>query len=148
LVSRKEHLNEKGLNKILSLRASVNNGLSDNLKTAFPNIIPVKRPQVELATYINPHWLAGFASGECCFSVNYSQSSGQVALRFSLFQHSRDTELTKSLVQYFGCGNYDPEPTKNGGRFRVSSFSDISNKIIPFFQEYQIVGVKALDFAL
>ncbi|RPB18024.1 homing endonuclease, partial [Terfezia boudieri ATCC MYA-4762] len=62
LINRKEHLTEEGLTKILSIRASVNNGLSDDLKTAFPNIIPVARPQVELPIYINPHWLAGFAS--------------------------------------------------------------------------------------
>jgi hypothetical protein len=29
-----------------------------------------------------------------------------VTLRFKLTQHSRDTELMKSLVEYLGCGNY------------------------------------------
>jgi len=31
--------------------------------------------------------------------------------------------------------------------FHVTKFSDITEKIIPFFHKYSIVGVKALDFA-
>ncbi len=42
-----EHLTIEGLIKILALKASLNLGLSENLKVAFPNVIPVKRPLVE-----------------------------------------------------------------------------------------------------
>jgi hypothetical protein len=44
LVSRKEHLTQEGLNKILAIKASINRGLSEGLNPAFPNIIPVQRP--------------------------------------------------------------------------------------------------------
>ena len=47
MMLRKEHLTHKGLLAILSLRASLNLGLSESLKTAFPNIIPALRPLVE-----------------------------------------------------------------------------------------------------
>jgi hypothetical protein len=47
LMNAKEHLTTSGLNKILSIRASINKGLSEELKTAFPNITPVKRPLFE-----------------------------------------------------------------------------------------------------
>ena len=30
--------------------------------------------------------------------------------------------------------------------FRVTKMADITEKIIPFFQNYSILGVKALDF--
>lgn len=33
------------------------------------------------------------------------------------------------------------------GDFVVTRFSDITEKIIPFFKKYQILGVKALDYA-
>jgi hypothetical protein len=46
IVSKKEHLTEAGLHKIVSLRASLNKGLPDRLKAAFPNVIPEARPQV------------------------------------------------------------------------------------------------------
>ena len=42
----KEHLTPTGFQRILALKASMNKGLSDDLKAAFPNTIPVTRPQV------------------------------------------------------------------------------------------------------
>jgi hypothetical protein len=51
----KKSLTTEGLHKIISIRASMNFGLSNALKTAFPYITPVARPQVELPKNINPH---------------------------------------------------------------------------------------------
>jgi len=47
IVLNKEHLTDKGLRKIIALRASLNLGLSEELKTAFPDIIPTVRPLVQ-----------------------------------------------------------------------------------------------------
>lgn len=44
MVLAKEHLNLDGLKKIVNIRASLNLGLSDLLKSAFPYTIPVVRP--------------------------------------------------------------------------------------------------------
>lgn len=44
LVLNNEHLNKEGLKKIVSLRASLNLGLSEALKSAFPDIIAATRP--------------------------------------------------------------------------------------------------------
>lgn len=44
MVNRKEHLTEEGLKKIVAIRAS--NGLSDELKSAFPHTITALRPKV------------------------------------------------------------------------------------------------------
>jgi hypothetical protein len=38
----------EGLVKILALKSSLNNGLTLELKGAFPNIIPIGRSQIEL----------------------------------------------------------------------------------------------------
>ncbi len=43
LMCSKKHLTKEGLLQIVALKASLNKGLSDQLKEAFPNIIPVKR---------------------------------------------------------------------------------------------------------
>jgi hypothetical protein len=43
IILNKEHLTERGLQEIVNLRASLNLGLSDKLKGAFPNTIPVER---------------------------------------------------------------------------------------------------------
>ena len=46
LMESKEHLTEKGLYKILSIKGSINKGLSEGLKAYFPNITPVIRPLI------------------------------------------------------------------------------------------------------
>ena len=46
MMSRKEHLTIEGLQQIVNIRASMNKGLSPELKMAFPNTIPVKRPLI------------------------------------------------------------------------------------------------------
>lgn len=40
LVIKKDHLNPKGILEIVSLKSSLNLGLSEQLKKAFPDIIP------------------------------------------------------------------------------------------------------------
>ena len=46
-MNRKEQLTQEGLQQIVNLRASINNGLSPKLKEAFPDTIPVQRPIVK-----------------------------------------------------------------------------------------------------
>ena len=69
LLINKEHLTPEGLLKIIAIRASINNGLSESLKEAFPRIIPVMRPERNNISIYNPQWLAGFTSGEGSFGV-------------------------------------------------------------------------------
>ena len=109
LVSRKEHLTKEGFNQLLAIKASINKGFSEELKKAFPDIVPVKKSLITNQIIKDPYWLAGFASGEGCFLVCYSKSSKsrfgfQVQLIFSIYQHTRDAELMGSLAKYFGCG--------------------------------------------
>lgn len=147
----KEHLTPRGLQEIVNIRASINNGLSDSLKVAFPNTIPVIRPLVIDPKIPDPNWVSGFAAGEGSFSINvlkFNNKAGvQIQLKFKLTQHTRDEELVKSLINYLDCGNYYPFAGRELGNFYVAGLSDILNKIIPFFDKYPIMGVKALDYA-
>lgn len=47
LIKTQEHLNMKGIEKIVSLKASINRGLTDELKAAFPYTVPTLRPLIE-----------------------------------------------------------------------------------------------------
>jgi len=51
----------------------------------------------------------------------------------------------KSLIVYFGCGNIYKS---NDAAFvyQVSKFSDIYDKINPFFNKHKIQGVKLMDY--
>lgn len=89
---------------------------------------------------------------EGCFFVGIQKSKTQkigfdVQLKFILTQHSRDTELMKSIIKYLDCGNYRVRNKEQAGDFSVAKFSDISEKIIPFFDKYPLIGVKSLDYA-
>jgi hypothetical protein len=55
MINRGEHLTSEGLRKIVAIRASINNGLSYTLKSAFPDIIPYPRPIVYLMPILDPH---------------------------------------------------------------------------------------------
>lgn len=47
MMQLKEHLTQEGLEKIVAIKASINKGLSDELRAAFPNVVAVKRPLIE-----------------------------------------------------------------------------------------------------
>jgi len=49
LIENKTHLNRKGFHEILSIKAAMNLGLSDELKTSFPEIIPISRPSSKIS---------------------------------------------------------------------------------------------------
>lgn len=162
MISKKEHLTISGLHKIISLKASINNGLSLNLKNAFPDIIPAikpKRSNSDTAYYvgerksnIDPFWIAGFTAGEGCFSVRITKSltmktGFQVQLRFNITQYSIDKELMNSLVYFWGCGKVFVSLKGNRLDFQIVKFKDLCDKVIPLFQSISLQGVKSKDFA-
>ena len=42
-----KHLTPEGLRKIVAIRAAMNRGLSEKLKLAFPDVVPVERPEFQ-----------------------------------------------------------------------------------------------------
>jgi hypothetical protein len=156
LIKRKEHLTMEGLNKIVGIKGAVNgNGISKKLKIAFPNIIPVARPlgaKLPNQTIPDPHWVAGFMSGEGCIYVRFKKSSThktglQVELILQMTQHTRDEQLLLSFIDYFGCGRYRIRKEGEAGDYIVGRLSDLTEKMVPFFTSYPILGVKAKDFS-
>nr|QCW06912.1 hypothetical protein [Drechslerella brochopaga] len=94
IINNKDHLSLEGLQKIVNLKASLNKGLSEELKRAYPNTIPTERPQIFDQKIFDPYWLAGFTSGEGCFGLNFFKSTTKlgetVRLKFYISQHNRD----------------------------------------------------------
>ena len=147
LVQAKKHLTVEGLGLILGVKASINHGLSEQLKTAFPNILVVNRSAVKNQIIKDPHWLAGFTAAEGCFYISISKIN-KIQLLFQLTQHKRDEQLKINLIEYVDCGRVSPKnQNKEAYDFRVTNFYDIETKIIPFFSKYKIEGVKFKDFS-
>ncbi len=57
----KEHLTLLGLKKILAIKRYLNLGLSDEIKTNFPQINSIERPVVAVQILIEPNWFSGSA---------------------------------------------------------------------------------------
>jgi len=149
IIERKEHLNTEGLKKIVAIKASVNKGLSDELKSAFRGIISVDRPLITDQMISDPNWLTGFTSAEGSFMIRILNSPNrllkvQVQLEFNLIQHSIDEQLMRKIAEYFCCGSISFN--REACVYRVIKFSDLVEKIIPFFIKYPVVGVKHLDY--
>jgi hypothetical protein len=47
----------------------MNLGLPDELKTSFPEIMPVNRPRIKSIINYDPYWLAGFTTAEGYFLI-------------------------------------------------------------------------------
>ena len=74
VVKCKEHLTTEGVNKLLSIKASMNKGLSEGQKVAFTSSIPVvERPRLIDQIISDPHWLVGFVDGEGMFFCKYTK---------------------------------------------------------------------------
>lgn len=143
---RGEHLTKEGLLKAVSLKASINKGLSDKLKKEFPNVIPAIRPVV-LSRIKTKEWLIGFTEAEGCFQIitqKINNNKLSVSLRFSITQHSRDESLISSIAEHLNCGRLSS--SRKETYYIVSTFSDIYNIIIPMFNEYPLLGAKQQDF--
>jgi hypothetical protein len=141
----------EGLEKIVAIKASMNLGLSKKLQEAFPNIYPKGRLLVHTPKIPNPFWIAGFTSGEGCFFFNLGKDSKmklgyRVRVGFQLTQHIRDRQLLTLLETYFGCGKYYLSNDHRHGDYIVSDISALAEKIIPFFTQYKIIGIKEQDY--
>lgn len=78
IIKSKEHLKMVGILKIANIKASM------NTKTEVVDLplsdVPITFPSLPLitASYINPYWLAGFTSGDGCFSVSVIKSKAKL----------------------------------------------------------------------
>jgi len=157
LFVNKIHLTNEGLINIASIKASMNLGLSEALKAAFPTygtIDPLSSHRegliaVQVGKSINPYWVAGFTEAEGCFFVtiqeNKSTAAYQIKIGYQVTQHIRDQALIKSLKDFFDCGRSEPSG-KAAISFRVTKFKDIAETVVPFFNNYPILGSKLQDF--
>ena len=130
----------------------MNLGLSSSIKNNFPRIIPVVRPLIENMVVPHPEGLLFFIykkQGEGSFTIHAASQleDKSVSLSFRVSQHSKDEQLLKSFVDFFGCGNFNyHDKKKKAVIFVVRKFGDINYKIIPFFNKYKILGAKYKDF--
>jgi len=151
LINKGEHLNKNGIIKIINLKAVLNKGLSEKLRINFPDIINTEKLKVNIPINIDYNWIAGFFSGDGCFSIcicksdKYKTGYG-IMLHIAFSQHSRDEVLFNNIKKVLGCGNIIKYPKRSGIVLKISNFKDTYYKMIPLFNKYKIIGIKSLLF--
>ena len=167
MIKNGEHLTEEGFLKIVTLKSSLNWGISDKLTKAFPVVIPVNRLEYKFKGIPDPFWIAGFTSGDFCLKLKSKGGSFQIRLRklntnigygvsllYSFHLHIRDLDVLKGLATYFSSKSKNLISNEKkvsisedkSVHLQITKFTDINEKIIPFFEKYPIEGVKSLDF--
>jgi len=152
LVNAKKHLKVDNLQEFVSIRAVLNKGLSDYEISKF-NVKPVNivKPVISAVKTFNPYWIAGFVSGDGCFMIKIRKTNNtitkhQVVLAFKITQHSKDKDLMENLISYFNCGVLEKYSKTPAFDLSVYKFIDNYEKILPFFNKYDIIGCKYKDF--
>lgn len=135
--------------KIIDIKTTLNWGLPAKLKESFPNLESTNhRLKVEFTNIKNLNWIRGFTEAEGSFQVVIQKINNRVhlSLIFSITQNIRDEELLNQIVTYLDCGRYYRGQTRNEGQYLVTVFSDITEKILPIFHEYPLIGIKKADY--
>jgi hypothetical protein len=76
---------------------------------------------------------------------NKAKATYQIKIGYQVSQHLRDQSLIKSLKDFFECGRTEP-CGKSAISFRITKFKDITNIVIPFFENYPLLGSKLKDY--
>ena len=99
---------------------------------------------------------SAFVDGEGCFSISIVRNSGcqlgwQVQHEFSVTQAVPSKTVLEELIGFFGCGSIIENNRSDNHRYRlarnsVKRRSDLSDLIIPFFEEHPLRTTKQSDF--
>ncbi len=148
MLANKDHLNQPGFLSILSYYASINRGVSPKVQSFYPNIIPQPKPVLNLPKKLDPYWVSGFVAGDGGFSIYVNKSVDHVLGEKVYTQHSKDLDLMRLFVEFFGCGlvHVRSNPLTPRCDFIVQDKKSIVNKIIPHFSLYPLENLKQKDF--
>lgn len=150
LMSKGAHLTINGIQQIVNIKANMNLGISDLIKSEFSAINPVERPIINSTTIFDPQWISGFVSGDGNFDAGVRESKNKVGftvyLRFRISQHAKDTKLLELIINYLGAGRLEKDNKDSVVNLVIGNFSELNQIIIPFFNKYPVYGIKHLDY--
>ena len=109
-----------------------------------------ERPCIEAIEVSLGNFLSGFALGEGSFML-VCRKRDHHARRFRIsaaFNVSQQDRIPLDLFrEALGCGTM--RKAGNGGWYwEVNRLSDLNGRVVPFFDRFPIVGVKAQDYRL
>lgn len=117
------------------------NNLLYSLEVAYSSEMQSFVSQVDL----NPWWIAGIVAGEGSFIISHSDSNFTV--RFSIALTTTNQHLIWAIWEYFGRIGRVSLGSNDCAQLVISNPRDIINVLIPFFDQYSVLGNKSLDYA-
>ncbi len=102
---------------------------------------------------LNPYYVTGLVDGEGSFYVGVLPRSRnyvgwEARPSFSLSQNEENKKLVLQLKDFFRCGTIRSSKKDRMIKYEVRSFKDLSQKIIPHFDKYQLAGEKKKDYEI
>lgn len=106
------------------------------------------------------NYIAGFVDGEGCFSLKYridkkiNKGNGKMrqyfywGVEFAIVLRADDFLILEQIKTSLECGNITNARRGEQVRYSVQNTRDVINKVIPFFNKYQLRAKKSNDFAL
>jgi hypothetical protein len=106
---------------------------------------------------VSADYIVGLTDGEGCFYVNVrdrnSRWSPKVETHFYIKLREDNKELLEEVKESFGCGAvyFQKENRPNHAhcyRFEINSQRDISQVLVPFFEQHSLRSPKKKDFEI
>ena len=102
---------------------------------------------------LHPSYVSGFVDGEGSFSVSILKrgmykTGYNIKPVFTLNLHSRDTVLLNRIQYFFGVGKITIRSKNRSVYLTVGSLKDLTNVIIPHFENFPLLTKKQADYEL
>jgi len=151
LINKREHKNEKGFYKLLSLYANIGRGISKKVANRFPNIIPASKP-----IYIKPNddlsenWMSGYFCIYCNFNIDpnphgFKQSIyNRIVPSFNFSRNIEEIAIMECIANYF---NISPKIRSNGLRVDGNVYGlDKARIVLNLFNSFPLYSNKHKEF--
>ncbi len=102
-------------------------------------------------------YIAGFVDGEGCFALKFRRDVRHERknkpvyfywdIEFAIGLRGDDREILERIKGTLGCGKISMDK-RGTAQYSVDDIDDLSSKIVPFFEKYQLRAKKKLDFDL
>jgi len=98
-------------------------------------------------------FISGFSDAESSFSIfvvkNPKLKTGwSVQPAFLINLHVRDLKLLEEIQLFFGVGTIAIKKDKESAIFSIQSIKNITDVVIPFFEQYPLITKKRVDYLL
>lgn len=104
---------------------------------------------------LDPNYIVGFVDGEGCFCISINRNGlrlPEVRLLFEIELREDDRDILEKIRESLGCGSiYHLDYARYHKwrphvKYKVSNFTDIYTKIIPFFKQHPLQAKKLKSF--